>query len=342
MAETSSGVLATYIEGLSGSAREAALIFAVFLVGGVIYHLVLNRTGLRGVIAYLFPRDLYRHTSARSDRWNFFLTYLIWFPVMRVVLTVVLAVASLQAVYSFLIGSFGAQTALITAPMAVIVFQFLCIFLSSELGAYLAHLSLHRVPILWSIHRVHHSAESLTMFTRLRDHPLDFIWNGLGRAALGSVFAAAIMFALGTPPSQQAIIAYYTMAMMLPFLTDAWRHSHIPMSLGWFNRIFNAPVMHQFHHSAEPQHFDKNLGAELMIFDWLFGTLYLPKRGEIYRWGLNERELGENNPHNRLRDFYLEPFRHMLALVAKRFQRAVAPMANQAGTRQQWKNGGMK
>lgn len=324
MAEASADALTAYLSGLSDGARDAALIFTVFLIGGWVYYFFLRRKRRgegRGVFAYLFPRDLYGHASARSDRWNFFLTYLVWFPVMRVVLSAVLTVVSMQAIYGFLAAAFGAREALIVSPSVLLVFQFLCIFLCSELGSYLAHLAMHRVPILWSIHRVHHSAEALTVFTRLRDHPLDFIWSGLGRVALGAIFAAPILFAVGTPPNQRAIIAYFAVAMMLPFITDAWRHCHMPMSLGWFNRLFNAPIMHQFHHSAEPQHFDKNLGAELMIFDWMFGTLYLPKPDETYRWGLNEREMGANNPHNRLRDFYLEPFRYARALIAKRIDR---------------------
>ncbi len=66
--------------------------------------------------------------------------------------------------------------------------------------------------------------------------------------------------------------------------------------------------MHQLYHSAEDRHHDRNFGSLLSLFDLLLGTLYLPKRGEDFRWGLNERELGSNNPHARLGSFYGEPF----------------------------------
>lgn len=41
----------------------------------------------------------------------------------------------------------------------------------------------------------------------------------------------------------------------------------------------------------------------------MFGTLYLPEKDETFRLGL-EIEREESNPHVRIRDFYLEPFRH--------------------------------
>ena len=77
-------------------------------------------------------------------------------------------------------------------------------------------------------------------------------------------------------------------------------------------------MLHQIHHSAEPRHRDKNLGGQLSVFDWLFGTIYVPQGREAYRWGLNDRELGENNPHVRLRDFYFEPAAHAWRLLTRR------------------------
>jgi sterol desaturase/sphingolipid hydroxylase (fatty acid hydroxylase superfamily) len=86
-------------------------------------------------------------------------------------------------------------------------------------------------------------------------------------------------------------------------------HSHIPVSFGGrFNILIGGPVMHQIHHGADEKHHDKNIGgAPTYIFDWLFGTLYLPVRGEKIRFGLNDEEFGPKNPHRTVKDFYLEP-----------------------------------
>ena len=44
--------------------------------------------------------------------------------------------------------------------------------------------------------------------------------------------------------------------------------------------------MHQIHHSDNPVHYDKNYGVSLAIWDWIFGTLYIPARDETVQFGL--------------------------------------------------------
>ena len=65
-----------------------------------------------------------------------------------------------------------------------------------------------------------------------------------------------------------------------------------------------------------------------MIFDWMFGTLYVPKPRESYCLGLNEAEIGKNNPHNRLLDFYLQPLRHTWKTLTKGRSRAQPVVIN--------------
>ncbi len=47
---------------------------------------------------------------------------------------------------------------------------------------------------------------------------------------------------------------------------------------GWLGRIFVSPAHHQVHHSGDPKHFNKNFGSCLALWDWMFGTLYVPKK----------------------------------------------------------------
>jgi sterol desaturase/sphingolipid hydroxylase (fatty acid hydroxylase superfamily) len=43
--------------------------------------------------------------------------------------------------------------------------------------------------------------------------------------------------------------------------------------------------MHQAHHSEDARHRDRNFGTALAVWDWMFGTLYLPQRGERFAFG---------------------------------------------------------
>lgn len=49
---------------------------------------------------------------------------------------------------------------------------------------------------------------------------------------------------------------------------------------GLAGKIFLSPAHHQIHHSSNPVHFDKNFGAALSVFDWMFGTLHLPTKND--------------------------------------------------------------
>jgi sterol desaturase/sphingolipid hydroxylase (fatty acid hydroxylase superfamily) len=91
-------------------------------------------------------------------------------------------------------------------------------------------------------------------------------------------------------------------------VVDKFQHSHVSTSLGPLNYFVPLGDMHQIHHSAELKHRDKNFGNVSLLFDWMFGTLYIPQPGETVRLGLNDQELGAQNPHKRLIDIYTEPF----------------------------------
>ncbi len=40
--------------------------------------------------------------------------------------------------------------------------------------------------------------------------------------------------------------------------------------------VIQSPAHHQIYHSTNPALVGKNLGFMLALWDWLFGTLYLP------------------------------------------------------------------
>jgi sterol desaturase/sphingolipid hydroxylase (fatty acid hydroxylase superfamily) len=182
----------------------------------------------------------------------------------------------------------------------------LVIVLIADLCFYAMHYACHKVPFLWRIHAAHHSAEALTVFTGLRAHPLEFVIFNLP-GAIATAIATGVMlyftgpqFAHGAGPLLFLKLLYDQVLLLL-------EHSHIRVSYGKLNWILYSPILHQIHHSAEIRHRDKNLASFCSLYDWLFGTLYVPKGREEFRWGKTPEEMGERNPHRTLRQFYLEP-----------------------------------
>src|SRR5690606_34693681 len=85
------------------------------------------------------------------------------------------------------------------------------------------------------------------------------------------------------------------------------RHSHIWWSFGpTLSRILISPAQHQIHHSKAPQHWNRNYGEVFALWDWLFGTLYVPgPQREPLEFGIAGTEGQE---HDTLLKAYLVPF----------------------------------
>src|SRR5882672_1991950 len=74
--------------------------------------------------------------------------------------------------------------ALLTAIVAVLTLDF---------SFYLAHVAMHKIPVLWRFHRVHHSDPVVDVTTTIRQHP----GEGLLRYAFLAVWACALGVGLG-------------------------------------------------------------------------------------------------------------------------------------------------
>jgi sterol desaturase/sphingolipid hydroxylase (fatty acid hydroxylase superfamily) len=90
------------------------------------------------------------------------------------------------------------------------------------------------------------------------------------------------------------------------------RHSHVWWS--WGDKIeawFISPAQHQVHHSDRPEHFDRNLGSALAIWDRMIGTLTTSSNVGKIRFGL-----GDNDPgHQSMYQVYLKPFKDNVSRV---------------------------
>ncbi len=264
------------------------------------YHLYYRKDSRTGFFGFLFPKQIYFSTSAKIDYAIFLINILIS--------PLVLVGAGLQAWLSIQIGN-----QLIASNDGAPVFQgnwststyvifIIGYTLVADLSVYIIHRLHHESDILWPIHSLHHSAKVLTPVTLFRKHPL---WNLTARllnlTLTGTFQGVFIFFALGGP-SFEILFGLNTLYVAYNFFGANLRHSHVWLSWGKpLSYIFISPAMHQIHH--DPNRMRNNIGEIFAIWDWMFGTLYIPDKIETFEIGLADG----NEPHNTVVKAYLRP-----------------------------------
>ncbi len=184
-----------------------------------------------------------------------------------------------DAVVAALAHGFGPHAPAHWPAWAVLTLATVLQVLAYELAYWFAHYCFHKVPALWEFHKVHHSAEVMTALTELRQHPVEIIaFMNLIGLSTGIVFGAmTYAFGPGARPFTLLNGNILTMAFLISY--GHLRHSHMWIAFtGVAGRILQSPAHHQLHHSANPAHFDKNLGFALALWDWAFGTLAIPAK----------------------------------------------------------------
>lgn len=143
--------------------------------------------------------------------------------------------------------------------------QFAIAFLALDFVRYWLHYADHRIPFLWSFHRVHHSAEALDASTGFRMHVVDFV-----QLAMVPIVLFGVLFRIS---DGWAIPA----ALTVGIVADAIEHSNVRFTLDtplrrlWF-QVFNTPLFHSWHHTRDGQICDGNYANALPLWDRLFGT----------------------------------------------------------------------
>lgn len=259
-----------------------------------------RRTRLKLLSRILFPRRLLGSASGRLDL-TFFVIGLLFSGLL-----IGWAVFSADHVRGFATGLIGAPGPRILPVWLCATLAMFALFLAHEFVFWFDHWLMHRVPALWRIHKVHHQAESLSLFTNSRVHPVETILFFNLQALVLGLTGAGLEQLLGAGVSPWSLGGTNLLIMIAAILVTHLQHSHLWVSFGprW-GRVLLGPAHHQIHHSADAAHFDRNLGSSLALFDRLFGTFHMPEaKRERLRFGVDD---GEANPHS-VRAALLAPF----------------------------------
>jgi len=150
--------------------------------------------------------------------------------------------------------------------------QFLFTVLIADLAQYWAHRALHRFPVLWRLHAVHHSSEALDWLAGSRMHPIDAL-----------LVRSCVLFSLTWLGISASVMTTY---LVFVSFHAVWIHANVKGDFAWLEPFLVTPRIHHFHHALEREAFDKNFAVHLPFLDRAFGTFYLPERRWPTAYGL--------------------------------------------------------
>jgi len=213
-----------------------------------------------------------------------------------------------------------ASNPLRTAPMWLIL---LVGFFVRDFVQWWVHRLLHRSDWLWEFHKVHHSVQQMGFAAHLRYHwmenvvyrtleyiPLALLGIGLYDFFIIHIFTLAVGhynhsnitvpgYVTGGVLGALVGLIIATGGFDVNLLTDPTLFQQLLVVAGSIlvgsfllgpvmKIIFNSPEMHIWHHAhdlPEERRYGVNFGLTLAMWDYIFGTAYIPHNGRDIRLG---------------------------------------------------------
>ncbi|MEI9943791.1 MAG: sterol desaturase family protein [Chitinophagaceae bacterium] len=251
-----------------------------FLVGGLLFFWILE--GAIPLLSLSYKKNKLRHASVNFG-----------FTVLHLIIHTFLAILIVMLSDWCLREQFGLVYWLHANVLGAVVIGVLALDFSS----WLVHFVMHKSPVLWRFHIIHHSDMNVDVTTGLRHHPGDSILRG--------IFFILLIFISGAP--MYSVMIYQTLVV----ISTAFTHANIRLPKRIDNALsylFVSPNMHKVHHHWKQPFTDSNYSAVFSIWDRLFGT-YKKMDPKDIRYGIDR-----HYPHEKDEDFLhlmKSPFRKL-------------------------------
>ena len=156
--------------------------------------------------------------------------------------------------------------------------QFLLLFVLADFIQWNVHRWLHYSPWLWEFHKVHHSVEQMGFSAHLRYHWMETIVY----KSVQYIPLSMIGFGLDD----------FFILHLVTILIGHLNHANVKITYGPLKYVLNNPVMHLWHHAKEipAERNGVNYGISLSLWDYLFGTAYIPNQNANEQLGFVDQE----------------------------------------------------
>ncbi len=143
-------------------------------------------------------------------------------------------------------------------PLPLWLSTVLCV-VALDAAIYWQHRAMHQWPLLWRLHRVHHSDLQLDTSSGVRFHPLEIL--------LSMLYKMAIVIALGA--SAESVVIYEVVLSSFAL----FNHSNWAMPADhYLRKLIITPDVHRVHHSVNAAETNSNYGNFLVLWDKLFAS----------------------------------------------------------------------
>lgn len=225
------------------------------------------------VLEIVFP---WRKNQAifRKDFWLD--TFYMFFNFYIFKLVIFMAFSNLTSqIFLDLLGGEFKDFAIIDMSGYALWIQLLVFFITTDFIQWFTHVQLHKYEFLWRFHKVHHSVEEMGFAAHLRYHWMENVFYTPMKYIV-------VMLFFGFEPGSAFIVYYLSIAI------GHLNHANIKLTYGPLKYIFNNPVMHLWHHSydlPEDRKNGVNFGISLSVWDYIFGTSYVPEDSGTIKLG---------------------------------------------------------
>jgi sterol desaturase/sphingolipid hydroxylase (fatty acid hydroxylase superfamily) len=143
--------------------------------------------------------------------------------------------------------------------------------ITHDIYIYWMHRWQHKNKYLWRIHEAHHSPKKVDWLSGSRSHALEILLN--------QTIEFLPIVLLGAPVE---VLAYKA---TISAVWGMYIHANLNVHTGNLQKLINGPEMHRLHHTTGKGR-NRNFATKLAIWDWLFGTAYLPEGIKAEDYGL--------------------------------------------------------
>ncbi len=130
-----------------------------------------------------------------------------------------------------------------------------------DMAVYWQHVASHKIPMIWSFHKMHHADRDIDATTGIRFHPVEIV--------LSMLYKMVVVLLLGPH-----VIGVFIFEVILNG-SAMFNHANVRLPL-WLDKtvrtVFVTPDMHRVHHSVIVDETNANYGFNLSVWDRVFGS----------------------------------------------------------------------